>query len=640
MYSKVKNFSLFTIFTFILTSFLFASIPNGYYDNANNLSGEALKTSLYNIIKGHTKYSYTGVWTQLKYTDEDPNNSNNVILLYTGWSISKNSDGGGVSDWNREHVWAKSHGDFGTSAGPGTDLHHLRPTDVTVNSRRGNLDFDNGGTYYVDGDGATYCKVDGDSWEPRDEVKGDVARMIFYMATRYEGQNGEPDLEINEQVDNGTAPYMGKLSTLLEWHNNDPVDAWEIRRNDRIYDRQHNRNPFIDHPEYANYIWGGETPDDNGGDDGGNTGGGELANLIISEVAGNPAGSYQNEFVEIYNASDSSINLNGYQVILHRSGSTDITATIGASGTSYGSTTIPVGGCYVISRGTVDCANRISYSGFYLNKNLYVTLKNSSGEVVDEAGNASGLFNAGDNYELTDFTADNTIISNWLSKGSSYAGTPGTVEDGDNGNTTPENSAPYFTAYNPSELAITINAGETIGFSISATDADNDNLSYTWKLNGTTSSNTSSYSKNFTNAGTFTVSIEVNDGNNHSISKNWQVTVNENIPSGWTDVDYVVDSPHDYPNNYDNTWTISKPGASKMKIYFSAMETESKYDFLYIYDKNNSLIAKYDGNKGAFWTDEIAGDEVKITLKSDYSVAKYGFQIAKYSYLTGTATGW
>lgn len=136
----------------------------------------ALKSALHNIIDDHTEISYDAVWDALRHTDEDPNNKNNVILLYTGRSQSKTTNGGGVDDWNREHVWAKSHGDFGTSMGPGTDLHHLRATDVSVNSSRGNLDFDNGGTENSEAKG-NYS--DSDSWEPRDAVKGDVARMIF-----------------------------------------------------------------------------------------------------------------------------------------------------------------------------------------------------------------------------------------------------------------------------------------------------------------------------------------------------------------------------------------------------------------------------------------------------------------------------
>lgn len=187
---------------------------------------------MHNIIDDHTEISYSSVWTALRETDEDPNNSNNVILLYTGRSQSKFTNGGNVNDWNREHVWAKSHGDFGTSMGAGTDLHHLRPTDVSVNGTRSNLDFDNGGNEHSEASGNYY---DSDSWEPRDSVKGDVARMLFYMAVRYEGDSGELDLELNNKVNNGTAPYHGKLSVLLQWHKQDPVDNFERNRNEIIY---------------------------------------------------------------------------------------------------------------------------------------------------------------------------------------------------------------------------------------------------------------------------------------------------------------------------------------------------------------------------------------------------------------------
>ncbi|MEH6917051.1 endonuclease [Priestia megaterium] len=225
-----------------------------YYRTTAGKTGNTLKTELHNIIDHHTELSYSAVWEALKKTDEDPANANNVILLYTGRSQAKSTNGGGVDDWNREHVWAKSHGDFGTAMGPGTDLHHLRPTDVSVNGTRGNLDFDNGGTEHSEALGNYF---DSDSWEPRDEVKGDVARMLFYMAVRYEGDvSDEPDLELNNTVNNGTAPYHGKLSVLLQWNAEDPVDDRERRRNDIIYsDYQHNRNPFIDHPEWVNEIW-------------------------------------------------------------------------------------------------------------------------------------------------------------------------------------------------------------------------------------------------------------------------------------------------------------------------------------------------------------------------------------------------
>ena len=224
-----------------------------YYANASGKSGPALRTALHSIIKTQTVLSYAQVWDALKDTDQDPNNAANVIEIYSGRSIAKSDNGGGVDQWNREHVWAKSHGDFGTANGPGTDVHHLRPEDVTVNSDRGNLDFDNGGAAVNQ---CPDCWRDGDSFEPRDAVKGDVARMILYMAIRYEGDDGWPNLEPNNSVANGSAPYIGKLSVLKAWSAGDPPDAFEQRRNQVIYDTwQHNRNPFVDHPEWVSSIW-------------------------------------------------------------------------------------------------------------------------------------------------------------------------------------------------------------------------------------------------------------------------------------------------------------------------------------------------------------------------------------------------
>jgi len=236
-----------------LSLFIFGQIPPGYYNNAEGLTGTALKTALHNIIDNHIEYSYDDLRDFiLMDTDEDPNNSNNIILLYTGRSQHKNTFGGGANDWNREHVWAKSHGDFGNSPPCGTDAHHIRPTDASVNSSRGNKDFDNGGQQHPE---ATGCYYTNDTWEPRDEVKGDVARMIFYMAVRYEGGSGEPDLEVVDWVNTAPNPQHGKFSTLMSWHAFDSPDAFEINRNNVIYSYQNNRNPFIDHPEFVDDLW-------------------------------------------------------------------------------------------------------------------------------------------------------------------------------------------------------------------------------------------------------------------------------------------------------------------------------------------------------------------------------------------------
>ncbi|MEV1008440.1 endonuclease [Streptomyces sp. NPDC049881] len=226
----------------------------GYYDDAEGLTGAALRDALHDIVStGVTTLTYAQVWDALKVTDRAPSDPDSVVLFYTGQLRDADENGGAVGDWNREHLWAQSHGDFGTGRGPGTDLHHLRPTDVQVNSTRGNKDFDDGGSAAP---GAPGNYTDADSWEPRDADKGDVARALFYMAVRWEGGGGFADLELNDAVDNGGSPYMGRLSTLLEWHEADPPDAFERQRNETVYaSYQHNRNPFVDHPEWAAEIW-------------------------------------------------------------------------------------------------------------------------------------------------------------------------------------------------------------------------------------------------------------------------------------------------------------------------------------------------------------------------------------------------
>lgn len=236
----------------LVTQKVHTQIPPGYYNSAYGLVGEDLKDALHLIIKGHTTYSYSAIKDILKETDEDQANPNNVILLYTGRSQDKNTFGGGPDDWNREHVWAKSHGGFGDVPPYGTDLHHIRPADASVNSDRGNKDFASGGVQHPE---ATGCYYTAYTWEPRDEVKGDVARMIFYMMVRYEGTNGELDLEVVDWVNSAPEPHHGKFADLYQWHQDDPPDAFEINRNEVIYSYQNNRNPFIDHPEFLILIY-------------------------------------------------------------------------------------------------------------------------------------------------------------------------------------------------------------------------------------------------------------------------------------------------------------------------------------------------------------------------------------------------
>lgn len=247
------------------TSLHFDPIPTNYYSTAANLTGEELKTTLHNIIKDHKEFSYDNVWNILKVTDKDPDDPSKVIGIYSGFSMDARSQYLRGKGWNREHVWAKSRGDFGTRMGPGTDIHHLRAEDVSTNSARNNRSFDECDIPYIDKTGnyrgatSSFTSSSDDwSWEPRDEVKGDVARMMFYMVVRYEGEDGEPDLELidTSPKKNVKKPEHGKESTLLQWHEADPVDDIERYRNHVIYQNfQLNRNPFIDHPEFVDKIW-------------------------------------------------------------------------------------------------------------------------------------------------------------------------------------------------------------------------------------------------------------------------------------------------------------------------------------------------------------------------------------------------
>lgn len=229
-----------------------------YYPDAIGQTGTLLISALSEAAaRNHDRMTYSQVWSALKYTDEDPNNSNNVILIYTGRSQAKSFNASGNNDpdaWNREHTWPKSHGFPSSGDWAYTDIHHLRPCDASVNSRRSNKDYDNGGTEISEAPG-NY--TDSDSFEPRDAVKGDIARMMFYMAIRYNGYDntGTDDLILVDYTDT-TGANLGDLCTLLEWHNQDPVDEAEIMRHARIVERQGNRNPFVDYPSWANEVWG------------------------------------------------------------------------------------------------------------------------------------------------------------------------------------------------------------------------------------------------------------------------------------------------------------------------------------------------------------------------------------------------
>ena len=262
----------------------------------NTNDADKLRSALHKRIDNHrvipyTKYDNDGkdcwndgrwnsceidVWEALNYTDAACDDASaycdSVVLLYSGdvRPMKKANRGKGKDDsWDREHVWPKSRG-FPKKAQDGyTDLHHLRPADRNINGKHSNLGYDEGGKPVVDetldGTPVTGIRVDLDnqSFEPTDLAKGQVARMLFYMAVRYEagdnlGDEKMPDLKLIDDNKKIKEPVIGDLCTLLKWHARFPVSDFERRRNDRVQQIQGNRNPFIDRPDYADVIWGAE----------------------------------------------------------------------------------------------------------------------------------------------------------------------------------------------------------------------------------------------------------------------------------------------------------------------------------------------------------------------------------------------
>ncbi len=215
----------------------------GYYEDANDLTGTELKKSLRKIITtGFKTISYGDLRYKLPYTDASLEDESKMLLVYSHHEVNAAWDG--AATWNREHVWPKSQGWF-NEQGAGCDIHHIRPENTNVNSIRGNLAFGeitNGTAVNCCGEVVAY--KNGSYFEPFDEFKGDVARIILYMLVRYSESDSYSITNVAQSMD-----------MLLEWHEMDPVCEFEIQRNERCYSLQNNRNPFIDHPEFASLIW-------------------------------------------------------------------------------------------------------------------------------------------------------------------------------------------------------------------------------------------------------------------------------------------------------------------------------------------------------------------------------------------------
>ena len=238
-----------------------STVPPGYYASLEGKTGLVLKQAIQDIIADPAvvrEHTYADVFEMLLETDSNPNNSSQVWLMYVEQPRSKldiQTGSSGVGKWNREHIYPQSRGAFNLDSSipndgitlwtttdanditaGGADGHHIRAEDGPENSSRNNRN------YGVDYNGPT---GNTGSW------KGDVARAIFYMAVRYNGLN-----VVNGNVSETPSGFIGDLATLLNWNIIDRSDDFEMNHNNIVYNWQRNRNPFVDYPNLANYIWG------------------------------------------------------------------------------------------------------------------------------------------------------------------------------------------------------------------------------------------------------------------------------------------------------------------------------------------------------------------------------------------------
>ena len=280
--NRLSYACLILLLTFYATS-VFSQVPAGYYNSVDETNPTTLRNSIHNVIKDHTRFPYTSsavdTWDVLEIADEDQDNAGNVITVYQNDTNAK--QGGGNTFYNREHSWPKSYGfpNDGSTNYPYTDMHHLFIADSGYNSSRSNKPYDyclsgcsekttlvnnsRGGPGFSNWTAGSFTQGMWEVWAGR---KGDVARALMYMDIRYEGEIhgvtgvSEPDLiltdnltliENSNQGSNISTAYMGLLSVLITWHNDDPVDLIELQHTEAVFSFQGNRNPFVDHPEWV-----------------------------------------------------------------------------------------------------------------------------------------------------------------------------------------------------------------------------------------------------------------------------------------------------------------------------------------------------------------------------------------------------
>ncbi|TDD74201.1 endonuclease [Flavobacterium caseinilyticum] len=332
-------YSLFLLFLFTAG---FAQAPAGYYTNATG-TGYTLKTQLYNIIKDHTVNDYAGLYVTYQTSDIDNffENDGSVLDMYSenpagvdpyNYSIATTQRCGNYTNegdcYNREHIIPQSI--FNQQSPMVSDAHFITPTDGKVNGIRSNYPHSvvaiatettkNGSKLGA----STTAGYTGPVFEPINEFKGDIARMYFYFATRYENTVAGYNYPMFNNSTNKVFT-TAFLNQLLAWHNQDPVSAREIARNNAIYARQSNRNPFIDNPDYVTAIWKMEVVDTEAPT--------AVTNLKVTETT-------SNSVTLTWTAATDNVAVTGYDLYVNgtlKSTETGLTATVSglAASTAY-----------------------------------------------------------------------------------------------------------------------------------------------------------------------------------------------------------------------------------------------------------------------------------------------------------------
>ena len=261
----MKQHSTLLLLSLLIPYLAFAGIPEDYYTNADGKKKAELKAAMYAIISPHTKLGYDNLWKAYENVDYLPATNSQgrhqVMDYYSNNVYYFTGNGTAVSGMNKEHVAPQSWWGGGTGIAVGNDLIQVIPSDANANNKKSNYPLGEvkGTASYSNPRMKTGRDGYGDLvFEPCDEYKGDFARIYFYVATCYPDVNWQDRSDVNVSFRKEDYPTLKEdiLPMLLRWSKNDPVCEWERTRNERAYGEQSNRNPFVDFPNLAEYIWG------------------------------------------------------------------------------------------------------------------------------------------------------------------------------------------------------------------------------------------------------------------------------------------------------------------------------------------------------------------------------------------------